>query len=319
MRRTLPTTSLGNARSVTVFAPASVGNVAVGFDVVGHAISGIGDTVRVDRSDEPGVRVAAVSNCEEPLPSDTRNTAAAAVAAMAEALQLEGGFELTIDKGIPLGSGMGGSAASAAAAVSAVNQMLKIPLPAIELYPFAMAGERAASGEAHGDNVGPSLLGGLTVSVAGDPARVIQVPVPNQLRCVVARPHLVIKTRDARSVLPAAFERHLVVNQMANLAGFLVGCLKRDLDLIAACLADVIVEPVRASRVPGFPSVKAAALDAGAMGCSLSGSGPAVFAWFRSEAAARSGCEAMLAAFEAAGLAADGFVSPVNSPGARQL
>ncbi|MEM9304606.1 MAG: homoserine kinase, partial [Pseudomonadota bacterium] len=202
--------------------------------------------------------------------------------------------------------------------VTAVNQMLKIPLNPIQLYPYALAGETAASGEAHGDNVGPALLGGLTVSVGGDEPRVVQVPVPNQLRCVLVHPRLRIETRDSRGILPDAFDRRDVVQQMSLLSGFITGCFQRDLDLIEASLADLLVEPVRSPHVPGFGAVKAAALECGAMGCSLSGSGPSVFAWFRSEATARTGADAMREAFAAAGHESECYVSSVNSPGARQ-
>lgn len=310
---------LGNAKSVTVFAPASVGNVAVGFDVLGHAIAGVGDTVTVRRSEEPGIRVTEITGVVTDLPRDETNTAAAAVAAMARALDLDSGFELQIDKGISLGSGMGGSAASAAAAVTAVNQMLKIPLPAADLFPYALAGEAAASGEAHGDNVAPALLGGLTIAGPYENPQVVQVTVPNTLRCVLVHPDLEIETGASRSSLPSHFERRKTVGQLANLAAFLAGCFQRDIELIGASLKDLLVEEVRSTAIPGFQEVKAAAMDNGALGCSISGSGPSMFAWFLSDSAARGAAEQMVAAFATAGLSAKSYVSPVNSPGARQV
>ena len=182
-------TTLGNNKTVTAFAPASVGNVAVGFDVLGHAIAGLGDHVTVVQVDEPGVRVTAINGTEESLPFEVeKNTAATAVATMASALNIESGFEISIDKGIPLSAGLGGSAASAVAAVVAVNQMLKIPLSSTELYPYALQGEAVGSGGFHGDNVGASLLGGLVVCGPAESARVTSLRVPGQLRCVVVTP-----------------------------------------------------------------------------------------------------------------------------------
>ena len=310
--------ALGNVKSVRMFAPASVGNVAVGFDVVGHAISGVGDVVVLEQVDEPGVEVVSITGVLTDLPMDAeRNTAAAAVKAMADDLGFDKGFRLSIEKGIPLGSGMGGSAASAAAAVAALNQMLKIPMSLAECYPYALAGEAAASGGRHGDNVGPSLVGGLTISGPASNPQVISVPVPNQLRCVIVRPNHIIETRQSRGALPESFERSVCVDQMANLAAFIAGCYERDLDRIEASLADVLIEPWRAGSIPGFADVKQAALDAEAMGCSISGSGPSVFAWFRSESQARIGRDAMVNAFADHKLETEAFTTPVNAPGAR--
>ncbi len=312
--------ALGNTKRVSVYAPASVGNVAVGFDVLGHAIQGAGDKVTVERSAEPGIRVVSVTGVVEDLPLDPEsNTAAAAVAAMVADLELEAGFEIYIDKGIPLGSGLGGSAASAVGAVVAVNQMLKIHLPLAALYPYALAGEMAAtgSGNEHGDNVAASLLGGLAAVGPAGHRRPLQIPVPNRLRCTVVRPHLQIETRGSRGDLPDTFQRETAVKQMANLAAFITACHSKDIDVIGECLVDLLVEDRRARRIPGFGAAKAAALDAGALGCSVSGSGPSVFAWFRTETAAIAGGEAMAAAFTAADVESTTITSPVACPGAR--
>ncbi len=312
--------ALGNTRQVSVFAPASVGNVGVGFDVLGHALQGVGDTVTVERSDEPGVRVASITGIVTALPSDpAKNTAAAAVMAMVEGLGLEAGCDIHIHKGIPLGSGLGGSAASAAAAVFAINQMLKIPVQLIDLYPYALQGEMAASGSEHGDNVAASLLGGLTLVGAAGYRRPVQIPVPNRLRCVVVHPAIEIETRDSREALPKTFKRQTVVDQMANLSAFIAGCFQRDIDLIGASLKDLLVERGRAKTIPGFAKAKKAALEAGALGCSISGSGPSVFAWFQSESAAATGGEAMARVFADEGFETQTISSPVGSPGARAL
>ena len=197
--------TLGNNRVVTVLAPASVGNVAVGYDILGHALQGMADTVLVERSEDPGVRVVEVSGLIKRLPtSASNNTAAAAVSAMARDLGLEdAGFDIRLNKGIPLSAGMGGSAASAVGAVVAVNNMLKIPLPQPDLYGYALAGETVASGSAHGDNVGASLLGGLTLTSVAEGPGPVQLKVPNRLRCAVVHPNIRIETREARKILPS--------------------------------------------------------------------------------------------------------------------
>jgi homoserine kinase len=312
--------SLGNNRRVSAFAPASIGNVAVGFDVLGQAIQGLGDTVTVEQSDETGVRVIEVTGCVTRLPTSPRgNTAAAAIKAMADDLDLVSGFELSIEKGIPLGSGMGGSAASAVAAVVAVNQMLKIPLAIQDLFPYALAGESVASGTAHGDNVGAALVGGLAIVGPSEHCRVIQVPAPNQLRCVVVHPDLKIETSDARAALPETVNLGLAVAQSANLAALITACFQRDIELVGLALRDVMIEPHRSHMIPGFDRVKAAAMENDALGCSISGAGPSVFAWFNNETSAGAGLDAMVAAFEEEGLNTSAYASPVNTPGARIL
>ncbi|MFK7955334.1 MAG: homoserine kinase [Lysobacterales bacterium] len=310
--------SLGNIREACAFAPASVGNVAVGFDVLGHALQGVGDTVTVRQTEQPGIHLSGVTGVLESLPTNVEeNTALKAVHAMVDSLSLDSGFEVDVDKGIPLGSGLGGSAASAAAAVVAVNKMLKIPLPINQLYPYALAGERAASGSEHGDNVAASLLGGLAIVGPYGQRYPMSIPAPSRLRCIVVHPQIQIETRDARATLKKGFSRELVVAQSANLAAFIAGCFEKNMDVISCSLKDLLVEPQRAESIPGFKAVKSAALEAGAVGCSISGSGPSVFAWFQAESAATVGGESMAAAFAEAGLATTVYSSPVNCPGAR--
>ncbi len=305
------------ARSATAFAPASVGNIAVGFDILGHALDAVGDRVTATRIDAPIVRVARIGGAATGLPCDVEhNTAARAVAAMRAALALPFGIELVIDKGIPLGSGMGGSAASASAAVVAANALLDDPLPLDALYPYALEGETAASGGRHGDNLGAQLLGGLVLATA---ARLVKLPVPAGLTCVLVHPDAVLETRRARDVLRGAYTIDEFVAQSANLALVIAGCYRGDLELIRAGLVDVLIEPRRAPLIAGFPAVKQAALDAGALGASISGAGPSVFAWFADAAAAVAAAPRMAAVFSAAhdGRPTDVYVSAVDAPGAR--
>jgi homoserine kinase len=301
--------------TATAFAPASVGNVGVGFDILGHALAGAGDRVTARRIEARVVRVDAIDGVVVDLPRDVEhNTAARAVATMHRALDLPYGIALTIHKGIALGSGMGGSAASASAALVAANALLDVPLPVESLYPFALEGEAAASGGRHGDNLGPQLLGGLVLSTHD---RLVRIPVPVGLTCALVHPHFVLETRRAREALRGAYAIGDFVPQSANLALVLAGCFRGELDLIRAGLADVLVEPRRAPLIPGFAAVKQAALDAGALGASISGAGPSVFAWFADAASAAAAVPAMQAGFTAAGLASEGFVGPVDAPGAR--
>ncbi len=299
------------------FAPASVANVAVGFDVLGHSVQAIGDRVRASRSAQPGVRITSITGVVAELPLETeRNTAGMAVLAMVKALKPSFGIELAIEKGIPLASGLGGSAASAVAAVVAANALFDTPVGNIELLKFAMQGEAVASGSVHVDNIAPSLFGGLVLTVGIDNPNVKQIPVPQNLRSVLVHPHMMLSTREARQILKPTVALSDVIWQQANLAGFLTGCFTGDISLIRASLEDVVIEPQRQVLIPGFKAVKQAALAGGALGCSISGAGPTVFAWCEEQDAVviRDG---MVAAFAAAGLGTDAWISPLDPRGAR--
>ena len=296
------------------FAPASVGNVGVGFDILGHTFEGPRDHARVRRIDEPTVRIAAIEGLPMALPTDpARNTAGAALQSLHATLGLPFGFEVVLEKGLPLGSGMGGSAASCVAALVAANALLDAPLSRHELYPHAIAGERLASGGDNGDNVGPMLLGGLVLAAGG---RVVPLSVPADWHCVVVHPAQALETLRAREVLRAPYALAEVVAQTGHLALVLAGCARGDATLVRAGLQDVLVEPRRAPLVPGFAAVKAAALEAGALGCSLSGAGPSVFAWFDSRSGAQGAAAAMRRAFADAGVDSKAWVSPIAGPAA---
>jgi len=297
------------------FAPASVANVAVGFDILGHAIAGIGDTVSVRRIDEPVVRIAAIRGSAVELPLEAAgNTAGAALLSLREGLGLGYGFELEIDKGIPFGSGMGGSAASCVAALVAANALLDAPLPRAALYPHALDGEAVASGGRHGDNVGPLLAGGLALCTAD---RVVSVPVPACWHSLLVHPHAVLETRRARQALQGSYELREFVAQSANLALVLSGCHRGDATLVRAGLRDVLIEPRRAGLIAGFEAARDAALSAGAMGAGISGAGPSVFAWFEDAVQAQAAAGQVRAAFAAAGFDSDAWVSPLDAAGAR--
>jgi homoserine kinase len=292
-----------------------------------------------------------------------------AVLAMQRALGLTHGFEIEVVKGIPLGSGLGGSAASAVAAVVAAAALVEEPLDKTRLLQFAMQGEKVASGSVHVDNIAPSLFGGLVLTVGIDNPHVKRIPVPESVRCVLVHPHMVLATREARAILKKTVDLSDVIWQQANLAGFLAGCYSSDLPLIreslldviiepqrqvlipgfadvkqaaladviwqqanlagflAGCytgdlpliresLLDVVIEPQRQALIPGFAAVKQAAMAAGALGCSISGAGPTVFAWTEAPAA-EAVCAGMVAAFRRHGLESDSWVSTIDAAGAR--
>jgi homoserine kinase len=305
--------------TVTAFAPATVGNVGVGFDILGHTVRAVGDRVRARRIPEPGVRIAGISGSPATLPLEAeKNTAGMALISMAGALSLPFGIEISIEKGIPLGSGLGGSAASAVAAVVAANALLDEPLSKLELLKFAMQGEAVASGSVHVDNIAPSLFGGLVLTVGIDHPRTKQIPVPPAVRCVLVHPHMFLSTREARRILRKTVDLSDVVWQTANLAGFLAGCYTNDLAMIRDAFEDVIIEPQRSQLIPGFKAVKQAAMANGALGCSISGAGPTVFAWC--EAHYAEGIRAtMVEAFAEHNLASDHWVSAIDTEGARVL
>ena len=296
------------------FAPASVGNVGIGFDLLGHSLTGAGDQAEVRCIDEPVVRIAAIRGCVSELPTNPhQNTAGVALLALRGALGLSHGFELTLHKGIALGSGMGGSAASCVAALVAANALLKQPLPREALYRFALDGEAVASGSRHGDNLGSMLLGGLVMATHD---RLLRLPVPDAWHCALVHPHVVLETRKARAALAGDYQLGEFVAQSTNLALVLAGCYQGDATLVREGLKDVLIEPRRAPLIPHFAQVKQAALDHHAMGASISGAGPSVFGWYENRADAEAASVDMQAAFADAGLDSDVWVSPINGPAA---
>ena len=311
---------MNEARNVaSAFAPASVGNVAIGFDILGFSVGAIGDRATVRTIREPEVRVKAIRGVVADLPMEAaKNTAGRALQAMREALALPFGLELELDKGIPLASGLGGSAASAVAAVVAANAVLPQPCSKLELLKFAMQGEAVASGSLHVDNIAPSLYGGLVLTVGIDQPRVKQIPVPTAVRAVIVHPHMFLSTRQARAILKGSVEMKDFVWQTANLAGFISGCYTDDIDMLRESFEDVVIEPQRAALIPGFGEVRRAAISAGALGCSISGAGPTLFAWCL-ESHALAVREAMVVEFSHHGLASDHWTTPIEALGARVI
>lgn len=306
-------------QSATASAPASIGNVGVGFDILGQAFDAARDVVTAVRDDKPGVRLMQVSGLVHSLPvAPEKNTALAAAQAVLEAGGAPCGLRLSIKKGVPLAADMGGSAASAVAAAAAANALLGEPFTVEELLPFALEGERVASDPPHWDNVMASLLGGLVLAAREDPPLVQRLPAPEGVVAILLHPEAAVETRMARSILSAEVPFKLAVEHSRRIAAFVAGCTTGDLDLVRAGLEDLLVEPQRAHLVPALPAVKAAALAAGALGSSFSGSGPSVFTWAL-EADADAVKQAMAAAFAKAGVEARAYRAPVASEGVRVL
>ncbi len=301
----------------TASAPASIGNVGPGFDILGQAFDALKDTVTAHREDAPGVRLGKVTGCVPSLPDEPhRNTALAAALALLNAQKARFGVRLDVDKGVPVSAGMGGSAASAVAAVVAVNALLDKPLAHAALLPFALEGERVSSDPPPWDNVMASLLGGLVIAARLDAAHVRQIPAPEGLVSVVVHPDAQIETRAARGILRPTIAMETVVEHSRRLAAFVAGCAANDHTLIRDGLDDVLVEPQRRFLLPALPAVKAAALNAGALGCSFSGSGPSIFAWAADADGARVE-KAMTGAFKAEGLDSRSYRAAIRSQGAR--
>ena len=305
---------------VTAFAPASIGNVAVGFDMLGLSLEGAGDRVLARRSDGDTVTIAEVRGLDGEihpyLSTDPKsNTASIAAQALWDAHGDGGGIELKVHKGVPLQSGMGSSAASAVAAAVAVNALLEAPLAVHDLLPFALEGEKFASGGLHADNVAPSLLGGLVLCPEVLLPDVVSLPVPQGVSAVLIHPDLQVNTAQARRGLARGYPMKQWLAQQGLLAGFIAACSASDIDLIAKTLRDVIIEPQRKDNVPCFDAVKEAAMRRGALGCSLSGSGPSIFALCK-VGDARNVASAMEQACRAQGIACQSWVSPMTAPGA---
>ena len=311
-------------RSATAFAPATVANVAVGFDILGFALESVGDVVTVATIDRASVRIKDVVNATGMtgalnVPLDpARNAATVGLIKLREDLRLDFGFEVTLSKGIALGSGMGGSAASAVGALVAANSLLESPLLRESLLEYALLGEQAASGAEHADNIAPCLFGGMTLVLSVHPFRYVSLSLPASILTVVVHPRVRVDTRHARGILKSSIPLADHVKQSANLGGFIAGCAANDIEMIRHSFHDLLIEPQRAPLIPAFAQVKAAAMERGALGASISGSGPSVFAWVTCERIAEQVRKAMVQAFRTNGLTeADSWISPVNRVGAK--
>ena len=295
-----------------------MGNIGIGFDIMGLALEKPGDEVIASKSDTPGLRITKITGAGSKLPYEPeKNTAGMAVQRLLEHLGETGrGIELEIHKKMPINSGLGSSAASAAAATLAVSELLRTGLSKRELLPFAWAGEQVASGSPQGDNIVPSLLGGIVLIRDNATFDVHRLHVPRGLYVVVVHPKLELLTRDARAILKQEVPRDKHVRHNANLAAFIIGLFNGDLGLVGRSLRDEIIEPQRAALIPGFYDVQEAAMQQGALGCSISGAGPSVFALCANSLIAENVSLAMQLAFAMHKFESTIYVSMVNQEGA---
>ncbi|MCL4123603.1 UNVERIFIED_CONTAM: hypothetical protein GTU68_027508 [Idotea baltica] len=302
--------------SIRVFASATVANVGSAFDVLGFGVDSPGDELVLRKTDQPGVKISKITGDEGRLPLETsRNTAGVSVEAYLSQIKADSGIEIEINKQMPLGSGLGSSAASSVAAVFGANKLFGDPVKQKDLLPFAMEGERIACGAAHADNVAPSLLGGFVLIRSYAPLDIVQIPCPEKLYCSIVHPIVEIRTEDARKILRKEILLKDAVIQWGNVAGLIAGLYTSDYELIGRSLDDVIIEPERSLLIPGFYAVKEAALNAGALGCSLSGSGPSIFALSDSKEVADKVGKAMSQEFMNINIQSNIYVSKINQNG----
>jgi len=297
-----------------------VANLGPGFDILGLAIEGLGDVVTATLTGDVGVTIADVLNDGGRLPRDAdANTAGIAAQATLARAGVNVGVALTVEKGMPIGSGLGSSAASAVAAAFAVNALVGAPLRKRQLLEACIEAEASVSGR-HADNVAPSLLGGLILVRSLDPPDILRLPLPEGLFVAVVTPRYELETRAARAALPEAVPIASMIENSANLAAMVNACYANDLALLGRCIHDVVVTPARLGLIPGGAAVIDAAMQAGALGSSISGAGPSIFALCRSMRSAREVAAAMIQAFETHGeLAATAVTSAALCPGARLL
>ncbi|MCP9292686.1 homoserine kinase [Gracilimonas sediminicola] len=307
--------------SIKVFAPATVANVACGFDVMGFALQHIGDELIINKTDQPGLNISEIHGSDSLSKNSEENVVTVSAQALLDALEEKPsfGFEFELTKKVKPGSGLGSSASSSAAAVFGINELLGNPFTKKELVPFAMEGERLASGIPHADNVAPSLLGGFVLIRSYSPLDVVELQYPEDLVATVVHPQIEIKTADAKKMLRKQIELKDAITQWGNIGGLVSGLARADYELISRSLHDVIAEPIRGMLIPSFKEAKEEAINAGALGCSISGSGPSVFSLSRGERTARKVATKFETLFKSIGLESYVHVSPINTKGSEVL
>ena len=308
-------------KEIKVFAPATVANVVCGYDVLGFAVNEPGDEVTMRLVDEPGVRLLRITGDDGRLPLDSaKNTVSASVQHYLQHLdRLDVGVEIELHKKMPIGSGLGSSSASTVAGLFAINQLMGNVLTAKELVPFAMKGEELACGYGHADNVAPALMGGFVLVRSYEPLDLIALPTPANLFAAIVYPEVDVPTKDARQMIPAKVLLKEAVTQWGNIAGLVSGLFLNDIDLIGRSMKDVLIEPVRSILIPDFEVLKALAMENGAVGFGISGSGPSVFALAKDEPTAKKITAAQQAHLAQLNINSKAYVSSVNAEGPRVL
>ncbi len=304
-------------KKIRVKATATVSNLNCGFDVLGMAINEPCDFIDLEMTDSGAIEITGIKGCQGLSLDPDKNVVGVVLNAMIRKTGTKAGFRASVEKGIAPGSGIGSSAASSAAAVFAANELMGNIFSLKELVAFAMEGERLASGTAHADNVAPALFGGITLIRSYEPLDIIPVNIPAELFCVVIHPDMEIKTSMARGILDRHIPLGTAVKQWGNVGGLIAGLFSEDYDLIGRSLVDHVAESKRASLIPGFYELKQAAMQDGALGAGISGSGPSVFALCRGEACGEAVLRAMEACMHTRGVNYRAYTSFVNREGAK--
>lgn len=305
-------------KEVSAFAPATVSNVGCGFDVLGFALERPGDTVHLQIVGGKGVAIEAIEGDNGVLPTDPeKNTATVPILEAIKRGYPDLGLRLTLKKHMPIGSGMGSSAASAVAGIVAYNHLIGNSIPLQEQLELALLGEQVACGAAHADNAAPSLFGGFVLIRSYEPLDIVELPVPDELYCALVHPDYVLHTAQSRAVVPKQLHLSNAIAQWGNVGGLVAALFKNDYELLARSVVDYVAEPYRADLIPGYRAVKATALQQHALACNISGSGPSIFALFKGKEQANMGGMAMLSTLEKCGLKGQLYVSGVSKVGAR--
>jgi len=301
---------------IKVFAPATVANVGCAFDVLGFAVEAPGDELILKKNNTNNLIIREITGDEGKLSKNPKsNTCSVSIQELLNRIESDQGFDIYLHKKMPLGSGLGSSAASTVAGVFAANLLLGSPFSVNELLPFAMEGERLACGAAHADNVGPCLIGGFVLISSYSPLIIRKIPFPSGLHAIVVHPKIEVGTRDARDVLRQKVSLKQAAEQWGRVGGLIAGLYSSDFELIGSSLQDIIVEPVRSVLIPGFYAVKQAALENGALGCSISGSGPSVFALAGPDSDPHKIGNLMKVAFQSLQIESSVYVSKINEKG----
>lgn len=316
--RILYESGISKMEEIKVFCPATIANVSCGFDVLGLTLDAVGDEMIVRKTSEKGITITKILGQKLPLETNL-NVSGVSGLALLEKSDYQGGFEIEIDKKIKPGSGIGSSAASSAGAVWAMNELLGKPFSNLELVQFAMQGEKLASDVAHADNVAPAIYGGFTLVRSYKPLDIVSIPTPSELFATVIHPQIEVKTSDSRKILKTNITLEKGIQQWGNVGGLIAGLFKNDYDLIGRSLEDHIVEPIRSILIPGFDDIKSNAIEVGALGCGISGSGPSIFALSKGENTAQAVAESMKETYRDIGIPFDIHVSKVNTEGVKRI
>ena len=303
---------------IKIFSPATVANVACGFDVLGFCLDTIGDEMVIRKTEEKGIRITKIEGYDLPFEAE-KNVAGVSALAMYNELQPDCGFEIEIYKKIKPGSGIGSSSASAAGSVFGMNELLGRPLDKTKLTYYAMKGEALASQCEHADNLAPAIFGGFTLVKSACPLQILELPTPSDLFATLIHPQIEIKTSESRAILPKEIPLQNAITQWANVGSLVHALHTSDYDLMKDALNDVVIEPHRKQLIPHFDNVKTAVMEAGALGCAISGSGPSIFALSKGEDTANAVQKAMQNVYSKTNIEFETYVSRINIEGIKTI